>query len=434
MNAKSFIVISIYCIQIFLYPSLNAKTVSSGFGSVILSPSTITQPGNYQLANTIDGNIIIDADNVFLDLNNKKIINATAGISITNHTDITICNGIIEGSTAGVEITDCLQVKIHDIDFIENSTGLLILTASGIDVDNCTFRAHSGQVMDLDSVNNAQISNSQIYFNEITEVIVCNNCTSIDFMNLDVNNNSHPSPDGTLAIFYLPALNSDISFIKNRINNNNAGIISGCINIEGDSNKIICNECVITDNSTTIQRFRGIRLAPSANNGKDCIFRNCIINDNTAFNSCVGILIEDTSENALIGSCIINNNDSTTGICAAINAGGTNTCIRNCSIKGNEASAGDAIGIIATGTHMLIEENIIKDNIGSSSSNGILDLSSPFNDIILSNQVQGHGASNYVLPGGILVPIATLSFASPGPLFTLNTADTLSKYHNISVP
>lgn len=62
-------------IVILFYGDVCASILSSGSGLIIVSPSTITVPGSYRLGNDINGQIIIDADNVILDLNGRIISN-----------------------------------------------------------------------------------------------------------------------------------------------------------------------------------------------------------------------------------------------------------------------------------------------------------------------------------------------------------------------
>ena len=61
----------------------------------IISTQTISNEGIYQICVDIDGSLIIDADNVALDLNNREISN---GIEIlANHTNVAIENGTVRG-------------------------------------------------------------------------------------------------------------------------------------------------------------------------------------------------------------------------------------------------------------------------------------------------------------------------------------------------
>ena len=84
----------LFLILVFVAPCF-ANPIPSGAGLSIVAPTTITVPGNYRLANDIVGTITIAADNVFLDLENKKITAGFNGIVVSGQTEITIKNGTI---------------------------------------------------------------------------------------------------------------------------------------------------------------------------------------------------------------------------------------------------------------------------------------------------------------------------------------------------
>ena len=148
------------------YTTLNANPIPSGSGLSIIGPTTISQPGNYRLANDIAGPIIIDADNVSLDLENKKITAGSNGILVSGHRDVIIKNGVVEnGSGTGIFVDTCMNIEILNVDLSSNATGIHIFTTTCAVIDYCTARDHSDNGIVIDNSNSCKVSNNKLINN-----------------------------------------------------------------------------------------------------------------------------------------------------------------------------------------------------------------------------------------------------------------------------
>jgi len=133
-------------------------------GNVIMASQTITDPGYFMLGDNIEGSLIIDTDDIWLDLNNFQITGTTKLINIQpGNKNITITNGFLKGadisSASGVYISpgNC-SVKIENI-FIEGCQkgihvdgNLTATTENGL-LTKCTFSKCNKAVV-LNYVNN----------------------------------------------------------------------------------------------------------------------------------------------------------------------------------------------------------------------------------------------------------------------------------------
>ena len=103
-------------------------------GDVILSPTTITNPGVFILGDNFEGSIHIDSDHVYLDLNNYQICDTTSNttpITIkSGHTNVIIKNGSLKGSGTNSTVAGLLieqgvsAVKIYNLNIFDFNTGI----------------------------------------------------------------------------------------------------------------------------------------------------------------------------------------------------------------------------------------------------------------------------------------------------------------------
>jgi len=95
--------------------------------------TTITEEGSYQLLENITGNVVVSADNVFIDLNGFTITpeSGTTAILLTDvRKNIFISNGSIVGSGAGTGIgvsAGSQTIVIEDLRIADLDTGVLFL-------------------------------------------------------------------------------------------------------------------------------------------------------------------------------------------------------------------------------------------------------------------------------------------------------------------
>ncbi|MGE0206365.1 MAG: right-handed parallel beta-helix repeat-containing protein [Candidatus Babeliales bacterium] len=98
----------------------------------ISAATTISNPGTYCLINDIVGTITIAADSVTLDLNGKSISGGANGVYSSNHTDITIKNGLIKNATEnGIKFTNVTDISIFSIKLRNNTKGIALNSVKG---------------------------------------------------------------------------------------------------------------------------------------------------------------------------------------------------------------------------------------------------------------------------------------------------------------
>ncbi len=107
-----------------------------------------------------------------------------------------------------------------------------------------------------------------------------------------------------------------------------------------------------------------------------------------------------------------------------------NSCVLSCVAKRNI----NFDGTLGTGIHLLnCTDCIVKSNITlGNGERGIEIDEAVFSESVYSN-LSTDQTFNFTLvnvPAGTKIPIATFD-ASLDPLFTLNTTDTISKWHNV---
>lgn len=155
--------IIIYAVLLCMCNALLAIIVPSGSGFSIISSSVITLSGTYKLANNIiEGSIIVAADNVILDLNEKIMTNENdACIEITDRRDITIKNGFILDSSTGILINTSTHIVMQDITFNNDVTGIACnsFVENSVIANNIFENCNTGITM-IDSSKNVIMHNT----------------------------------------------------------------------------------------------------------------------------------------------------------------------------------------------------------------------------------------------------------------------------------
>ncbi|MGE0206364.1 MAG: right-handed parallel beta-helix repeat-containing protein [Candidatus Babeliales bacterium] len=311
----------------------------------VTQPTTIANSGNYIVTTTINGAIIIAADQVSLDLNQHKITGASPdNISISGQSDITIFNGTIQNATTnGIDIANCTNVKIIDIDFVSNVTAINVLTTTCLKIENCTFSAQTGGGIFIDNTNSIAINSCKFNINSCSTMLsledsLCINCNDV-------------------AICFNGTLSSTIPFlpiVARRINN------------------ALFSNCKITSNnfsSNLAQVWRGFTFESSSN----IALQKCSISTNPATaggtNNFIGIAFEPTCQNvALDGIDIVANTVSLSF--TAIRADSlSNARLYNIFIDSNSVTNGSNTGLYfnncqdITGEGLVVSSNVATNQI-----------------------------------------------------------------------
>lgn len=163
----------------------------------IRSSQTITEPGNYCVAQSFVGTVTIAISNVFLDLNGHRISNPggttiaiNSGlnlITITNGalgaaaTGISIGNGVTNLDIVNVDILDCTSSGINGVGTTANPISRLRLT-------DCLVRnASSGIGIQFNNLTNSQINSCEIALS--TTGAQLTNCSDMQIDSSTANHN-----------------------------------------------------------------------------------------------------------------------------------------------------------------------------------------------------------------------------------------------------
>ncbi|MEX0940016.1 MAG: hypothetical protein WDZ41_01520 [Candidatus Babeliales bacterium] len=370
MNHKNIISILFKSYFLLCYPLLlQANPIPSGSGMSVVAPATISQPGNYRLANDIVGTVTIDADNVDFCLENHVISGGFNNIEVLpEHENVFIHNGVIQEATnRGIFINTCTNITIANIDFIQNFTVIDAQTTVCIFIENCSFRNNTDQSILYSNITNSKINNCNFEFNNSSFIIDISNSVDTNLSALNINSNTTTA--GFIGVRFLNSSNCNI-FMSN-INHNSSidsldGIqINTCNSCQINSTNI--NNNLVNNPSIGVGPFRGINILSS--------------------NQCLA------KENAII------NNNSTMGTVSCINLDSSNECF--------------------------IDNNFISSNNGGFGGAGINQTGSSTNNIYFRNIVQDTGATNFSSSVG---PIALYDPTT----FTLTTSQDVC-IDNISV-
>ena len=115
MNAKHCCDRKLNCICQTLNRIESCACANSCQATAITGPTTITVPGSYCLANDINGSIVVQADNVSIDGNNRMLSGdgTGSGLILEGH-HATIHDFFVENFQTGIEVRGSLNF-LHDI-------------------------------------------------------------------------------------------------------------------------------------------------------------------------------------------------------------------------------------------------------------------------------------------------------------------------------
>lgn len=136
---------------------VSANPIPSGCCQSIIAPTTISQPGNYRLANDIAGGLVIAADGVEIDLENRVISGGVNGIEVGAFENVVIRNGVIRDAVNGIVAVDADNIELYNLKLIGHSAnGISFNDVHAGLIDNCLFQANA----------------TGLYFENTTELVV----------------------------------------------------------------------------------------------------------------------------------------------------------------------------------------------------------------------------------------------------------------------
>lgn len=325
--------------------------------SAISTPTVITVPGIYILANDIHGTITIDADNVVLILNHKKVTGGTQGVVINNCTNVIVTNGAIDQiGVRGITIKNATNVKVSGVDFNNSPTAIFIQESNSVTVQECTIRNQTAAGIYAETMQLSTIANSRFFKNIVDNVITLSGCSCVDVHDLSICDNQGGTALTGITFFACANCICSESIIAE---NENAicGIASK------NSNGTLIDKVYVSYNNLSSHHnslFEGISLQGDF---RSCV-KNCLVNDNT-----------------------VQTHPQATAVAIAVRSGFFNHSL----VQSQES---------------LIEKNIVRFNTGTSNSIGFLHNSVENNNVFLCNEAQGHVENYAFFPASY--PIATL--------------------------
>jgi len=281
----------------------------SGFGcqSTITGPTTISTPGNYCLAHDIIGQITIAADNVTLDMNNRRISNpGNTALMVRNATNIIVKNGRLTGSSTAIAINSCDGVQLLNLMVDQNTQSAITIGSShGVITDNCQVKNNkilSQNLISLNNCTNCHLKNSYVYTNTLqpanlnTDVSIIEisggNCIVVDNVNITSNtyDNSAGSQTGdiTWSMACIRVVGGTVNAVKNNLFINNATLNANMsfVDFSQTSYGLVERNVASVNGTTGNQRFRsrirGIIADPRKQN--ICIANEVAVTISSDFN------------------------------------------------------------------------------------------------------------------------------------------------------
>jgi len=144
----------------------------------------ITESGVYCLTETITGQIIIDADNVTIDMNDFSI-SATGSncIVCSGHNNISIVGrGVLQDATvAGLELTSCTEVFVDRMVLRNNTNGISFSTVENFVIRDSFFFDQTTTGLELASSSNGMIGCTNIQNTAGQAITIDSNSTNVQF-------------------------------------------------------------------------------------------------------------------------------------------------------------------------------------------------------------------------------------------------------------
>lgn len=367
-------------------------------------PYTITQEGYYCLAESVIGQITIDASKVTLNLSGRSVsLGDTPLVINNNRSEIVMRDGIITGT--GIIINNAIDVTLQNIDFIGSTTANSAITANNstwITVDACTFRNYTATVVTMNNCESSTVRKS-LFTDNITDVIVAlNSTTNMECSDLKITDNGIKNAQQYAA---------GILFV-----NSSYGTVSNC---------------TIASNITANAVFYGAVFFSACSHMK---VQNCTVSNNATPGLCAGFLAMDDSTHILFDGCLVNHLRSIgqPGILSTVAIGfflqGTYYSISNCVVRDTEGSS-DAGGIFAGNTtNCIFRNNTFVNNVGGVNSYGIY-TGSGVGSLIWSNVAQGH-IQNFT---GSMPIVSYDSATGIFNIYGTSTPTTPTPYDNIDI-
>ena len=271
----------------------------------ITEPTTITSPGSYKLAHNIDGQIVIAANNVSLDLNNYNISGTDHGIIVNNSAQhVEIENGNIGPITAGngIEVeAGCFDITMRHLHIFQCETAINITGSVGIVLNECIFFQNSIAGVNLSSC---------MQFVMLTCAASVNG-KGFAFLNTsDAQIRDSASASNNDAGFYLSGC-THAAFLNCRTISNGISSIANGYNFYSENGYLNSFLNCISENATTTATAEEYRAAGFlfAGSEKNSSILNCIISNTltslTDYATAYGILLE-TSLSSLAQICFAN--------------------------------------------------------------------------------------------------------------------------------
>lgn len=414
-------------------------TRDCSFSTQIISvPYAITSSGFYCLGQDVNGVsgstlVTINANNVFIDLNGKRMANGSVGFTGSNRRNIFIGNGTIADLTGGgVVLSNCNNVVLENLTCINNSTAMNTTGCNNFFAFGVTAYLHkaSGIIITqstnaifescLANGNGTQNGGSGFSLTGILNTIFFNCTANSNFTNgffeqtsrnslyqecTALSNGMHGFMQfGSRSSKYLDCFANSNSFSGFALTNNNSGATA-------NRNHILKN-CSATENTQQGFLLRGnhhsLKGCEAINNGQNGFWSSdtdhTMVQCNAKFNGVNGFLLHGDAHHVIRS---ISNYNSNGGILLGAPLSAELPISSNCLIIGNTLTKNTNFGIQNAGVSLdplfptpgQAQTNKVYSNIANSNGpNPLLFAPSNTNYILITNfiiQPNATQAMNY---------------------------------------
>jgi len=328
---------------------------------------TISESGSYILGEDIKGQLVVAADDVYVNLCHKRIktnSQTNATIRANNHVNLQVENGCIENKLGrGIYATNYKDIALHNLSFSPVNQAIVIEDSN------------NGVLHDILVTDNTTTIGGMI-------VINANEDTSNNFSLTDVDI-SHTSTNRTDDEFFGlldVTATSNVTLTRVSVNNNISKDMQSFVAFNAiDSDNLVVLDSEFNFNESTKNVVPGgSTIAAALLSSNNCVLRNCRFNDTkgTGLMSLAGLVCGNVT-NLVIDSCQANNSfvSKAEGTTATINVVGM-------------FLSGSSLQLTNSQAHSTLIE--AKDPMGQYFSSGFLIITA--RDAIIS-QCQSHDVS-----------------------------------------
>jgi len=319
----------------------NVDILEKTVGVPISKTTTISSPGNYVLQEDITGCIIIDANDVTLDLNNRTITGTCNPVIKVNDgaLNAVIKNGNIVGDNQnndgiGIE-TDAHGCTVYGVNIENCDAGITVNTADLALIEHCIIKNCDAYGIDFIDSSTSEVKYCQVLDIDTTSAFAAyrayytNGGGNITFFNCIAKNITSTSG---IYVFSFPSSNSTNLVVDNCIIEKISNNFNALYGITFSAQRVRITNNYISDLDSTVSIFGISSNLPDLSIEEKFYAHNNFLVNFTTTSECYGIKINDNDPCYISGNFF--GNFYSPFLIMAIERGGTsnNSLIGNMSI------------------------------------------------------------------------------------------------------